>query len=340
MDGQRTYIDGGIKSYKHYGWTYSICCKPWWKCRRCKIKWTNPNTHQPYICLRRSSKPVQRSGFTNKQIRFGNSGHCLDSPHRHDHGEVHLWRCRQDNRNQRWDYVNGELRLHGTNLCLDNSFDRAKNGNKLVIHKCFGKNNGAQKWVFSNINGVGTIKNGGHSDYCVDLYYGVIKSGHTIHLWKCSGNTNQRWRVSSSSTLPLSTAIRGKLHIANVGDREFANSGWMGYTGIASRVEGLAMSLPGMSDNFCRLKYMVHVATKGDTAWVSENAYAGTKGKGLAIEGLRIRLEGSCQGSWGIRYKCHLANVGDTAWARDGAYCGTTGQGRPLEAFQVQMYRK
>lgn len=178
---------------------------------------------------------------------------------------------------------------------------------------------------------------------CFYDWYKFCCCGRCGILWTKAPNTHQPYiciRESSSSNQPSSTKILGKLHIANVGDREFSNSGWMGYTGISSRVEGFTLSLPGMSDHSCRLKYMVHVANRGDTAWVSESAYAGTKGKGLSIEGLRIRLEGSCQGSWGVRYKCHLANLGDTAWARDGAYCGTTGQGRPLEAFQVQMYRK
>ena len=189
----------------------------------------------------------------------------------------------------------------------------------------------------------------GHVGLQADTWTFISKSGKTegrltfglagsprCSMKKCYAGSG----TIDNGSCSFSTQIRGNLHLANIGDRVFYNSGWLGYTGISNRVEGFSLSLPQVSSSECSMQYMVHVANKGDTQWYSENQYAGTKGEGLSIEGLKIRLTGSCTSSYGIKYKCHLANVGDTSWVQDGGYCGTTGQGRPLEAFRVELYRK
>ena len=200
--GYKVYIDGGVKSYKHTSWTYKCCFYKWYKsccCKRCGIAWTkSANTHQPYVCIRKSSIRTGGSSSStsnhNIQIRFGTSGHCLDSPGRNHLDSVHLWTCIASNPNQRWDIVNGNIRLHGTNLCLDNKYNRAANGNQLVVYQCTGSP--AQKWSFRSINGVNAIYNTVYPSYCVDVHMGALNNGQKVQLWQCLENGNQKWSRS------------------------------------------------------------------------------------------------------------------------------------------------
>lgn len=138
---------------------------------------------------------AQTSSFTNRQVRFGSGEYCLDSPHRHNLAQVHLWHCGDSNVNQRWDYVDGKLRLHGTNFCLDNRHNNKSNGNSMIIYDCHGGE--AQLWSFENMNGVGSIYNtpSGSAGFCVDLHVGSQTNGNRIQLWSCLNNDNQKWRV-------------------------------------------------------------------------------------------------------------------------------------------------
>ena len=90
------------------------------------------------------------------QIRNVASGKCLDSPDRRDRGEVHMWSCRDGNRNQDW-YFDSMDRLHlkDTDYCLDNSGHTGQNhfnGNNLQIYRCIDTRNsfyaGNQRWNF------------------------------------------------------------------------------------------------------------------------------------------------------------------------------------------------
>ena len=62
LDGRMVYIDGGVSTYKHRAWSYKCCVKSltfWCCCKKCGIMWTkSANTHQPYICVRKSSQPA------------------------------------------------------------------------------------------------------------------------------------------------------------------------------------------------------------------------------------------------------------------------------------------
>ena len=62
LDGRTVYIDGGVSTYKHRAWSYKCCIKSWnfWCCcKKCGIMWTKTaNTHQPYICVRKSRQPA------------------------------------------------------------------------------------------------------------------------------------------------------------------------------------------------------------------------------------------------------------------------------------------
>jgi hypothetical protein len=85
------------------------------------------------------------------------------------------------------------------------------------------------------------------------------------------------------------------------------------------------------------MKYMAHLQDIGDTAFVNEGQFVGTRGQSRRLEGFAIELTGPLAATHTVMYMAHLEGSGDTGFFRDGQFCGTRGQSRRVEGILVHV---
>jgi uncharacterized protein YjdB len=88
------------------------------------------------------------------------------------------------------------------------------------------------------------------------------------------------------------------------------------------------------------MEYMAHVQDIGDTSWVREGQYVGTKGQSKRIEGFAIRLTGSQASKYDVFYQAHVEGIGNTPKVGNGQFSGTRGQSKRVEAISVWVQPK
>ena len=103
---------------------------------------------------------------------------------------------------QQWTIsTSGELRSAGNQaLCLDVTGARFVPGARVETWTCNGQAN--QKWFIEadQTNGpqFGVIRPVGHPDLCIDVTHASTANHAPLELWKCNGQSNQRWALFSS----------------------------------------------------------------------------------------------------------------------------------------------
>ena len=112
-----------------------------------------------------------------------------------------------------------------------------------------------------------------------------------------------------------------------------------GTTGLAKRLEGIKISLPGQ-DYTGEITYQTHVQTYGWQDWVKNGALAGTTGESKRLEGIRIKLTGEMAEHYDIYYRVHSQTYGWLGWAKNGEEAGTEGLSKRLEAIQIRLVEK
>jgi uncharacterized protein YjdB len=88
------------------------------------------------------------------------------------------------------------------------------------------------------------------------------------------------------------------------------------------------------------MEYMAHVEGIGDTFWVREGQYVGTRGQSRRLEGFAIRLTGWQTSNYDVFYQAHLEGIGTTPRVGNGEFSGTRGQSRRVEAISVLVQPK
>ncbi len=126
------------------------------------------------------------------------------------------------------------------------------------------------------------------------------------------------------------------VHIEGCGDRIVSDSDLAGTQGDARRLEGLLLSFSPRVAGL-GIRYMGHLENVGDTPWVGEGQYVGTRGKGLRLEGFAAQLTGPEASKFDICYLGHFANYGDSQVMTNGILCGARGQGLTLEALKIWL---
>lgn len=123
----------------------------------------------------------------------GRSNKCLDVTDGKliNGNRVQLWDCDANNKNQQWQFADGQLKTGGK--CLDVADGRKNNGASLQLWDCF-KGNGNQTWELtgSNIRLTGT-------NFCLDVRNGSYANGATLQLYACDyrgAQSNQSWSTS------------------------------------------------------------------------------------------------------------------------------------------------
>jgi GH25 family lysozyme M1 (1,4-beta-N-acetylmuramidase) len=87
----------------------------------------------------------------------------------------------------------GAVRLALGGKCLDDSGNRAANGNKIGIWACNGS--AAQHWTVVKDQ---TLRIHGK---CLDVYHGGTASGTRVQLYSCNGTPAQNWRIATRGEL-------------------------------------------------------------------------------------------------------------------------------------------
>ena len=82
---------------------------------------------------------------------------------------------------------------------------------------------------------------------------------------------------------------------------------------------------------------MAHLQDFGDTPWISEGQFVGTRGQSRRLEGFAIRLVGPAAPKYAVLYMAHIQDMGDTVFCQDAEFCGTRGQSRRLEGMLVRV---
>jgi endonuclease/exonuclease/phosphatase family metal-dependent hydrolase len=126
-------------------------------------------------------------------------------------------------------------------------------------------------------------------------------------------------------------------HIQDIGDVTYSDGVWAGRRGEALRIEGFSLQpkIPNLG-----FSYMAHIANQGDTAWVPENTYVGTRGQNKAVEGFAIKLTGTAADQYSLTYRAHIQDRGDTAFVNAGDFCGNRGIGKRVEAMWIQLQKR
>jgi hypothetical protein len=131
-------------------------------------------------------------------------------------------------------------------------------------------------------------------------------------------------------------ALRGVVHLQDVGDVGIIGDSFAGTRGQSRRLEGFSLQfdppVPGLF-----LQYMAHLQDLADTAWVGTGQFVGTRGQSRRLEGFAIGLAGPAAPRYTVMYMAHLEGTGETGFCRDSQFCGTRGQSRRLEGMLVRV---
>lgn len=147
--------------------------------------------------------------------------------------------------------------------------------------------------------------------------------------------------LSSQGTSSQTGAVglQVMVHIERIGDRSFGHNEFAGTRGQALRIEALAINIeppiPGLS-----LRYMAHIEASGDTPWVTEGEWIGSRESGKRLEGFAIELTGESRTKYDLFYTAHVQNVGDVPPTSNGDFCGTRGSGLRIEGIRVWVQEK
>ena len=133
-----------------------------------------------------------------------------------------------------------------------------------------------------------------------------------------------------------SAQVSGVVHIEDMGDQSFSGDTWAGTKGRALRLEGFSLTIDPIIDGLS-LIYMCHIEDVGDTQWLKEGDFCGTRGQSKRVEGIAIELTGAEAENYDVIYQVHLQDMGDVAECSNGQFCGTRGESRRIEALRVTI---
>jgi hypothetical protein len=98
---------------------------------------------------------------------------------------------------------------------------------------------------------------------------------------------------------------------------------------------------------------LVDIEDSGDSEWVKQGQFVGTRDKAKAMEGFAIRLTGDAASKYVLTYKAYLGNSpradpaqpaphdeGETPFVKGGEFCGTKGKRRQFQAIWIKLELK
>jgi hypothetical protein len=131
------------------------------------------------------------------------------------------------------------------------------------------------------------------------------------------------------------------VHVEDTGDVKAGPNEYAGDRGKNRRLEGFQITFSAPAG--LGLRYMAHVRKTGDTDWLEDGKFVGSRGnreERYPLEGIAIELTGEKSSRYDIVYMAYNHGGGETAWCSNGAFCGTRGKSLALDAIVVKLVPK
>src|SRR5271157_1138069 len=111
-------------------------------------------------------------------------------------------------------------------------------------------------------------------------------------------------------------ALELLVHLADGRDLIFGGNEFAGTRGQSLALEGFQLRFKPPVPNL-GMRYMAHLADRGDSPWVGEGQFVGSRGEQRAVEGFAIQLTGPASAEFSVLYMAHLAHIGDTPFCEN-----------------------
>lgn len=128
------------------------------------------------------------------------------------------------------------------------------------------------------------------------------------------------------------------VHVEGVGDIHVRGNQYAGAPGKDKPINGFQLSFS--AGGGVGLRYMAHLSGSGDTNWVHDRVFLGSRDSSTHVEGFAIELTGLNFAMFDIQYKAYSRAGGETGWFGNGAFCGTRGQSLSIDAIFVKFSRR
>jgi hypothetical protein len=141
------------------------------------LVWTGPGEPP-------GSQPVAVEGYSVAYV-----GKCVDSGVAPADGEqLQIYDCNRTFA-QAWVWSQGNLRLLGTNLCIEPAGGGTADGTTVQLAYCSG--DPAQQWFLTGDNNLLNPQ----SNKCLDISDWQSDNGAPLQIWDCTGGDNQKWAL-------------------------------------------------------------------------------------------------------------------------------------------------
>lgn len=174
-----------------------------------------------------------------------------------------------------------------------------------------------------------------------DISYKAYKKDGSETAW-CSNGAFCGTRGASQSlyaiVVKLAPRFKVLVHVHDIGDMTADPNELAGTDDKSKPLEGFQISFP--SPVGLGLRYMAHVSKKGDTGWLEDGEFAGSRGQSATVEGFAIELTGEKFTEYDVLYMAYNQNGVQTGWFANGAFCGTRGQSLGLIGMVVRLVKR
>jgi len=127
-------------------------------------------------------------------------------------------------------------------------------------------------------------------------------------------------------------------HVESIGDIKVGPNEYAGAQDKHKSIEGFQISFSAPAG--VGLRYMAHIRSKGDTAWLKDGEFVGSRGQHLPLEGFAIELTGENARLYDILYMARDHEGKNTKWVWNGNFCGTRGKSLALSGIVITLVQK
>jgi hypothetical protein len=146
-------------------------------------------------------------------------------------------------------------------------------------------------------------------------------------------HTEMKWPANFYTLPDGRTCLDVMVHVEGKGDVK-AREGEILISHPNLRIEGIQISsiIPDLE-----IHYMAHVEKVGDTAWVREGQFVGSRGRSRRLEGIAVRLGGKAAINFDVKYFVQMRGVPMSPVCTNGEFAGTRAESRAVEGFAVWL---
>ncbi len=155
----------------------------------------------------------QAQAATTSTLRGVQSGKCANVDHASltPGAAVLLYTCIDSAVNEQWTLTPaGELRVYGTQRCLDITGNDRAAGAVLESWTCNGGAN--QHWSLGTGHRIVSALTG----YCLDVLNNATANNSRISVWPCNGGTNQQWTTSFGTVDAAPPSVPADPRVSNL----------------------------------------------------------------------------------------------------------------------------